>query len=133
VRAGARLLLDDRALPKGRELVAEGPFAAIATEGGLALAGVALDDCFTEIDRTDEPATVVFSPGPRSRPVTITLGEQFRYLMCFTGDTLKPPRRRRAMAIEPMTCAPNGLRTGEGRTIIDPGAIFSDAFTIALG
>ena len=37
----------------------------------------------------------------------------FPYLMVYTGDTLgEVQRRRRAVAIEPMTCPPNALRTG---------------------
>jgi aldose 1-epimerase len=40
----------------------------------------------------------------------------------FTGDSLGPDRRRRALAIEPMTCPPNALVTGTDLLTIDPGA-----------
>ena len=43
------------------------------------------------------------------------MDEGFRYVMAYTGDTLEPAeRRRRGIAIEPMTCPPNALRTGHG-------------------
>ena len=97
------------------------------------LAGVALDDCFTAIDRSSEAAVVTFSPGPNSRPLTLTLGRSFTHLMCFTGDTLQPPRHRRALALEPMTCPPNALSTGDGIVTIEPGGTFGDEFVLTLG
>jgi aldose 1-epimerase len=42
--------------------------------------------------------------------------------MLFTGDTLAPPARRRGMAVEPMTCAPNAFQSGDGLIILEPGA-----------
>ena len=46
----------------------------------------------------------------------------FPYLMVYTGDTLGDvPRRRRAVAIEPMTCPPNALRTGKDVIDLQPG------------
>jgi aldose 1-epimerase len=42
--------------------------------------------------------------------------------MCYTGDTLgEEEDRRRAVAIEPMTCPPNALRTGEGVIELEEG------------
>jgi aldose 1-epimerase len=39
----------------------------------------------------------------------------------YTGDTLPEiPRRRRAVAIEPMTCPPNALRTGKDVIDLQP-------------
>jgi aldose 1-epimerase len=46
----------------------------------------------------------------------------FPYLMVYTGDTLgELQRRRRAVAIEPMTCPPNALRTGSDVIVLEPG------------
>src|SRR5580765_8525480 len=48
-----------------------------------------------------------------ARAVRVWADPAFRYLMVYTGDTLEPAERRRAgIAIEPMTCPPNALRTG---------------------
>jgi aldose 1-epimerase len=40
----------------------------------------------------------------------------------FTGDTLAPERRRRGVAIEPMTCPPNAFRSGVDLVRLEPGA-----------
>ena len=39
----------------------------------------------------------------------------------FTGDTLAPGHRRRAVAVEPMTCPPNAFVTGTDLLILEPG------------
>ncbi|HWD25178.1 MAG TPA: aldose 1-epimerase family protein [Acidimicrobiales bacterium] len=133
VDARTHLLVDLRALPFGSDPVEKSAFAALVTPGGLNLSGVVLDDCFTGIARSSGRAVVRFAPGPHSRPVTLTLGPAFTHLMCFTGDTLSSERRRRSLAIEPMTAPPNALRTGDGCAVVEPGAVLSDEFSIALG
>jgi len=56
----------------------------------------------------------------------------FPYLMVYTGDTLpEVPRRRRAIAIEPMTCPPNALRTGKDVIGLQPGQEWSARWGIA--
>jgi aldose 1-epimerase len=126
------LLLDDRALPVGSEAASTSRFGAIASDDGLALSGVALDDCFA-LDTTARRAPAVrYSPGPHSRTVTITMGPSFTHLMCFTGDTLASLRRRRSLAIEPMTCPPNALRTGVGLSVIERGGVCSGEFIVAV-
>ena len=42
-------------------------------------------------------------------------------MQLYSGDTLAPDRRRRALAAEPMTCPPNALQTGEGIVRLAPG------------
>ena len=59
------------------------------------------------------------------------MDEAYRYLMLFTGDSLADPaRRRRGLGIEPMTCAPNALQTGEGLRTLQPGELFSSRWGI---
>jgi aldose 1-epimerase len=43
------------------------------------------------------------------------------FVMVFTGDTLAPERRRRGLAVEPMTCAPDAFNSGDGLLTIRPG------------
>ena len=53
---------------------------------------------------------------------TLWVDAGFPYLMVYTGDTLgEVQRRRRAVAIEPMTCPPNALRTGKDVIDLQPG------------
>jgi aldose 1-epimerase len=50
--------------------------------------------------------------------------------MVYTGDTLEPERRRRGVAIEPMTCPPNALSTGRGVIRLEPGSTWQAAWGI---
>lgn len=45
----------------------------------------------------------------------------FRHVQIFTGDTLSAPRRRRALAVEPLTCPANAFRTGQDLITLPPG------------
>ena len=54
----------------------------------------------------------------------------FPYLMVFSGDTLAPDRRRRGLAVEPMTCPPNAFRSGDGLIVLDPGQSWSGSWGI---
>lgn len=42
-------------------------------------------------------------------------------LHVFTGDTLRPGRRRTGVAVEPMTAPPNALATGDDLHCLRPG------------
>ena len=115
--ATRRLLLDDRGLPVGEESVAGTSFDL----DGRRLGSLVLDDCYTGL---------AVAPGGRWQ-ASVDLGATrsqiwadtaFRYAMCYTGDTVdQPSERRRAIAIEPMTCPPNALRTGEDLIELAPG------------
>jgi aldose 1-epimerase len=59
------------------------------------------------------------------------MDEAFGYLMLFTGDTLTPERRRRSLAVEPMTCPPDALRTGEAVARLAPGDRFQGRWGIS--
>jgi aldose 1-epimerase len=131
--ATTHLQLDERALPIGEEPLVESRFAAMATPGGLTLDDEVLDECFTGLDRRpDGRAEVRLARGRDGRVVVLELGPTFRSLMCFTGDTLSSPRRRRAVALEPMTCPPNAFRTGVDLLVIPPGERIEDQFSITL-
>ena len=51
-------------------------------------------------------------------------------MMVFTGDGL-PDVARRSVAVEPMTCAPNAFRTGDGLIRLEPGQSHSGSWGIA--
>jgi aldose 1-epimerase len=55
--------------------------------------------------------------------VVVWADEHWPYVQLFTGDD-KPDVARRALAIEPMTCAPNAFRSGEDVVRLEPGARF---------
>ena len=113
IPAETRLLLDG-GLPVGREPVAG---SAHDFRSGRAIGDLVLDDAFTDIQRGAGELARVSVSGAR-----IWAGPGFDYLQVFTGDTLSPGTRRRGLAVEPMTCPPNALATGEGLIRLDPGA-----------
>jgi aldose 1-epimerase len=80
---------------------------------------------YTSLRRDDDGrARVRLSSDDRS--VALWLGEGFDYLMLFTGDALvDPARRRRALGVEPMTCAPNAYDSHEGLVTLEPGGAAS--------
>ena len=91
-----------RGLPVGEEAVAG---SAIDLRRRT-LRGLTLDDCYTGLS--------VGSDGRwrarlelDDRRTELWADAAFAYAMCYTGDSLgDPAERRRAMAIEPMTCPP---------------------------
>jgi len=114
-----RLLVSDASLiPVSSARVAgtESDFGTARTIGPLVL-----DACFYDLTRdVDGLARVTLADGDAS--ITLWMGEAYRYVMLYTGDTLRAPeRRRRALAVEPMSCAPNAFATGEGLIRLEPG------------
>jgi aldose 1-epimerase len=105
--AARRLLLDDRGLPEGEESVSGTAFDLHERT----LGGLQLDDCYTGLETGPDGRwhARVDLPGRHSE---IWAEAGFGYAMCYTGDSLASGDRRRAIAIEPMTCPPNALRTG---------------------
>jgi aldose 1-epimerase len=82
-----------------------------------------LDTAFGDLVRGDDGhAIAVLSDPIGDRSVRLWVGEGFRYLMVYTADQVgEPDRRRNAVAVEPMTCPPNALRTGVDLIELDPG------------
>lgn len=72
------------------------------------LGPVELDTAFTDLPAGFQAAVT----RPDGRTVTVSGGPTCRWLLVFTADTLVPDERRRSLAVEPMTCAPNALATG---------------------
>jgi aldose 1-epimerase len=112
--AATRLLTDDRGLPR----------AAAPTAGteydfreGRPIGALRLDDCFTDLP----PSWSVGLERSDGMSLELFAEEGFDYVMCYSGDTLPPPERRRALAVEPMTCPPNALRSGESLVVLSPG------------
>ncbi|MET0800405.1 MAG: aldose 1-epimerase family protein [Actinomycetota bacterium] len=122
VPARRRLLSDDRGLPVGEERTADTDLDF--TDHRL-VGSVRLDTGFTDLVRgTDDLARAEVTAPDGGRTATLWADPWFRYLMVYTGDTVDPPTRRRcAVAIEPMTCPPNALRTGKDLTVLEPGRV----------
>ncbi|HUC04468.1 MAG TPA: aldose 1-epimerase family protein [Acidimicrobiales bacterium] len=111
---------DDRGLPTGSLTPVAGTERDFTT--ARFVGPVALDTCFTTLDRDGDGRAwaSLDAPGGASG-ASLWADRGFGYLMVYTGDTLADvPRRRRAVAIEPMTCPPNALRTGTDVIVLQP-------------
>lgn len=125
------LRTDERQIPVGREDV-EGTSFDFRTPREIG--SLKLDTAFTELQRDDDGmARVRLSTADGSQSVAVRMDAAHTHVMAYTGDVLADPvRRRRAIAIEPMTAAPNAFQSGDGLRILEPGESFSFAWGIEL-
>jgi aldose 1-epimerase len=121
--------IDERGLPVGRHPV-EG------TEDdyrpGRRIGERRLDLALTDLTRdADGRARVVLSPPGAAPATTLWLDGSFTHLQVFSGDTLGDEvRRRKGLAVEPMTGPADSLVTGDGRRTLVPGEPFEAVWGI---
>ena len=129
VPAERRLITDDRGLPTGSAAVAGTEFDF--TQGRL-IGVTRLDTGFTALRRdADGRARVELDHPDGAGGATLWADDRFRYFMAYTGDTLDPASRRTALAVEPMTCPPDALRSGTDVTVLRPGSRWTASWGIA--
>ena len=121
VPAATVLIADERGLPVSS--------AAVAAEGldfreAKSIGPTKLDHCFTDVERDGDGRAEV-----RLGTTTLWADESYPYLMIVTGDPL-PDVARRSVAVEPMTCAANAFRSGEGLIRLEPGQVHAASWGI---
>jgi len=111
---------DDRGIPTGVRDVEGTPLDFLAPRE---LGATKLDTGYTQLVRDEDGlARVRIATGDGSRRANLWMNAAYPFLMLFTGDALPDPaERRRGLAIEPMTCAPNALQSGDGLVRLEPG------------
>jgi len=115
VPAGTVLEANDRGIPVGAASLDSSDLDFRVTRP---IGATKLDHAFTELERGgDGRATVEL--GAQDGETILWVDEAYPYLMVFTGDTL-PDGGRRSVAVEPMTCAPNAFRSGDGLIRLEP-------------
>jgi aldose 1-epimerase len=112
---------DERGLPTGR-LTVEG--TEVDFTAGRIIGTDRLDHCYTDLPRDDRGRASVMVDRDDGRRIRVWGDAHVSHFMVFTGDTLAPQRRRRGLAVEPMTCAPDMLNSGDGLTVLEPGRTF---------
>ncbi|TMD24211.1 MAG: aldose epimerase [Chloroflexi bacterium] len=115
------LEVDERQLPTGRAIPVQGSpvdFLELRRIGS-----VKLDTAFASLVCDADGLTRVELQAPGGQPrLTLWMDKTYRFLMAFTGDAIpQVDRRRRSVALEPMTCAPNAFRSGDGLIVLAPG------------
>lgn len=118
--AATRILTDDqRQLPTGHEPV-EGTAYDFRT--GKKLGDLKVDYAFTDLTRDEQGRAWTRLTRPDGSTAEIWVDQTYPIVEIYTADTLAPPRRRRGVGTEPMTCPPNAFQTGEDVIHLQPGA-----------
>ena len=130
VPAHLTLDVDDRGLPTGALTPVEGTdrdFTAARFVGPAVL-----DTAYTSLERDHHGRAWASLDAPGGATgAALWVDPGFPYLMVYTGDTLPEiQRRRRAVAIEPMTCPPNAFRTGKDVIDLQPDQEWSASWGI---
>jgi aldose 1-epimerase len=115
------------------------PTASVAVDGTpldfrspRELGTMRLDHGFGDLERDrDGVAWVRIATAGGGRRAALWVDRAYSHLMLFTGDTLAAPERRRGLAIEPMSCAPNAFQTGVDVARLGPGQSFTGRWGIA--
>lgn len=91
-----------------------------------------LNTTFTDLLGSDDGrTTVTLHDRWRGRSTQVWMDEQFTCVQVFTGDTISSDeRRRKSVAIEPMTCPPNAFNSGTGLIVLEPGHVWSGQWGI---
>ena len=120
---------DNRGIPAGPPQDVAG--SALDFRKARPVGAARLDHAFTGLDR-DEQGRAWARLASGATEVSLWAGPGYRWLQAFTGDTLGAAHRRRAIAIEPMTCPPNAFVTGTDLIMLDPGESVTHTWGIQL-
>ena len=117
--AATRLNADARSIPRSREPVADTPYDFSSSQR---IGDLVLDSCFTDLGRdADGLARVVLESQIGGERTELWLDAGYPFVMLFSGDTLTGAERRRGLAVEPMSCAPNAFQSGDGLVRLEAG------------
>jgi aldose 1-epimerase len=125
-----RLELNDRLIPTGRVLPNGGTaydFLELRPIGSLRM-----DTAFANLVPDSDGLIRVHLQAPGGDPqITLWMEPAYKFLMVYTPDAISDlARRRRSIAIEPMTCAPNAFRSHDGLIVLQPGESWSGSWGI---
>jgi aldose 1-epimerase len=125
-----RLETNHRLIPTGRLLPNGGTaydFVELRPIGNLSM-----DTPFANLVPDSDGLVRVHLEAPGGDPrIQLWMEPVYRFLMVFTPDAIPDAaRRRRSIAIEPMTCAPNAFRSGDGLIVLQPGEARSSSWGI---
>jgi aldose 1-epimerase len=110
--------VDERLIPAGPARDVSGTEYDFRTPRKLA--GTVLDTAFTQLSRDGDGLAWVRVAGGGAR-TGMWLDASYPWVQVFTSDPLEPEHRRKAVAVEPMTCPPNAFVTGADRIRLAPG------------
>ena len=121
------LPMDDRGIPSGPPGTVEG--TPYDFRQPRVIGATKLDHALTGLDPDDGGRAWAHLATDGTR-VGLWAGPGYRWLQVFTGDVLGPERRRKAVAVEPMTCPPNAFVTGDDLLVLQPDETVSHTWGI---
>jgi galactose mutarotase-like enzyme len=128
IPANEHLDTNERGIPTGRRPVDGSAFDFRRLQP---IGSLALDRAFVGLERDAQGrAWVELASRDERRRIAIWLGEHYRYVQIFTGDTLPTEQRRLGVAVEPMTCPANAFASGEALLVLEPGATWQGSWGI---
>ena len=92
----------------------------------------AFNTCFLNpIRDADGRLQIRLSSPENGKILALWLDEAFNYVVLYSGDPLPPTHRRRALAIEPMTCGSDAFNHAEwGLRVLAPGEVFTGSWGV---
>jgi aldose 1-epimerase len=129
VEAAHWLPTDDRGIPSGPPR----PVAGTPFDFGVPrrIGDTRLDHALTGL-RRDEAGLAWAQLAGGDVKLGLWAGPGYDWLQVFTGDALGPDQRRRALAVEPMTCPANAFVSGSGLLTLAPGDSVTHTWGIAV-
>jgi aldose 1-epimerase len=127
--AGRWLPLDERGIPTGPVQDIGG--TPIDFRSPHLIGDTVLDHALTGLDRAAD-GRVWAHVRSAGRQVSLWAGAGYGWLQVFTSDTLHGERHRKAVAIEPMTCPPNALVSGDDVIVLAPGESTSHSWGVGV-
>jgi aldose 1-epimerase len=120
---------DDRGIPAGPPKDVTGSAFDFRTRRPIA--DTKLDHALTGLSR-DEAGRAWARLADDHVELGLWAGPGYDWLQVFTGDPLEPEHRRRALAVEPMTCPPNAFVSGDDLLTLAPADSVTHTWGIAV-
>ena len=122
VPARTRVPVDERLLPTGPPAPVGG--TDLDFRRSRRVAEQRLDTCFGDLERgPDGVAEVTLTAG--AHRLVVWMDDAFHFVQVFRADG--------AIAVEPMTCAPDAFNSGDGLLVLEPGASFTGRCGLTAG
>lgn len=129
---GATLEYQDL-LPTGKVLPVEG--TPLDFRSPHSIGGTSLNTCYLQPQPDPDGHTRIrLSNSSSGRSLAVWLDQSFQYVVLYSGDPLPDSHRRRALAIEPMTCGSDAFNHPEwGLAALAPGETLSGTWGVTIG
>ena len=130
VPAAFWLPTDDRGIPSGPATAVGG--TPYDFRRPRTISTTMLDHALTGLARDRDGRAWAHLSGSSGTQLAVWCDRGYRWLQVFTGDTLEPGRRRKAVAIEPMTCPPNAYVSGDDVLVLQPSQAVTHTWGIQV-